>query len=136
MENKSSIIYLFVFLGLAFPMTAKCREAMKNYKNENTNYIQMSINISKEIIDVTDTKSCDIQSLPSRVPEEVPRYHVFRFDHTHEGDFMKSTSKCDRLTDKQRNSDCSEFDHIVTKEPMNFSRMLLISVESTLVTAL
>ena len=109
---------------------------MKNYKNENTNYIQMSINISKEIIDVTDTKSCDIQSLPSRVPEEVPRYHVFRFDHTHEGDFMKSTSKCDRLTDKQRNSDCSEFDHIVTKEPMNFSRMLLISVESTLVTAL
>ena len=108
MENKSSIIYLFVFLGLAFPMTAKCREAMKNYKNENTNYIQMSINISKEIIDVTDTKSCDIQSLPSRVPEEVPRYHVFRFDHTHEGDFMKSTSKCDRLTDKQRNSDCSE----------------------------
>ena len=55
----------------------------------------MSINISKEIIDVTDTKSCDIQSLPSRVPEEVPRYHVFRFDHTHEGDFMKSTSKFD-----------------------------------------
>ena len=83
------------FSGLAFPMTAKCREAMKNYKNENTNYIQMSINISKEIIDVTDTKSCDIQSLPSRVPEEVPRYHVFRFDHTHEGDFMKSTSKFD-----------------------------------------
>ena len=82
------------FSGLAFPMTAKCREALKNYKNENTNYIQMSINISKEIIDVTDTKSCDIQSLPSRVPEEVPRYHVFRFDHTHEGDFMKSTSKC------------------------------------------
>ena len=78
-------------------MTAKCREAMKNYKNENTNYIQMSINISKEIIDVTDTKSCDIQSLPSRVPEEVPRYHVFRFDHTHEGDFMKSTSKYDGM---------------------------------------
>ena len=79
--------------GLAFPMTSACKEAMKNYKNEKTNYIQMSINISKEIIDVTDTKSCDIQSLPSRVPEDAPRYHVFRFDHTHEGDFMKSTSK-------------------------------------------
>ena len=79
--------------GLAFPMTSACKEAIKNYKNEKTNYIQMSINISKEIIDVTDTKSCDIQSLPSRVPEDVPRYHVFRFDHTHEGDFMKSTSK-------------------------------------------
>lgn len=86
-DSKAAVVS-----GLAFPMTAKCREAMKNYKNENTNYIQMSINISKEIIDVTDTKSCDIQSLPSRVPEEVPRYHVFRFDHTHEGDFMKSTT--------------------------------------------
>ena len=70
-------------------MTAKCREALKNYKNENTNYIQMSINISKEIIDVTDTKSCDIQSLPSRVPEEVPRYHVFRFDHKCQNVFLR-----------------------------------------------
>merc|ERR1712241_14743 len=78
--------------GLAFPMTSACKEAIKNYLNEQTNYIQMSINISKEIIDVTDTKSCDIQSLPSRVPEDVPRYHVFRFDHTHEGDFLKSTT--------------------------------------------
>ena len=81
--------------GLAFPMTSACKEAIDNYKNEKTNYIQMSINISKEILDVTDTKRCDIQSLPSRVPEDVPRYHVFRFDHTYGGDFMKSTSKLD-----------------------------------------
>lgn len=79
--------------GLAFPMTNRAIEAIKNYKNENTNYIQMSIDIAKEIIDVNDTKSCDVHSLPSRVPEDVPRYHVFRFDHTHEGDFLKSSSK-------------------------------------------
>merc|ERR1719361_1770787 len=78
--------------GLAFPMTTKCKEAMKNYHNEKTNYVQLSINISKEIIELEDQTSCDSKSLPSRVPEGAPRYHLFRFDHTHEGDFMKSTT--------------------------------------------
>ena len=78
--------------GLAFPMTAAVRNAILNYKNQKTNFIQMSINIPKEIIELEDQISCDVKSLPSRVPEGSPRYHVFRFDHTHEGDFLKSTS--------------------------------------------
>lgn len=78
--------------GLAFPMTSAAKSAVNNYKNDNTNYIQLSIDISKEIIDAADTKSCEVQSLPSRVPEDAPRYHVFRFGHTHEGDYHKSTS--------------------------------------------
>ena len=79
--------------GLAFPMTSSVKEAIANYKKEKTNYIQLSINISKEIIELTDQKSCDVDALPSRTPEDAPRYHVFRFDHTHEGDFLRSTSK-------------------------------------------
>ena len=79
--------------GLAFPMTNKAVEAIKNYQAGKTNYVQLSINISKEIIDLEDQKGCDIHQLVSRVPEDVPRYHVFRFDHTHEGDFLKSTSE-------------------------------------------
>ena len=79
--------------GLAFPMTNKALDAIKNYKSGKTNYVQLCINISKEIIDLEDQKGCEIDQLPSRVPEDVPRYHVFRFDHTHEGDFLKSTSK-------------------------------------------
>jgi len=78
--------------GLAFPMTSRAREAIKNYHNQKFNYVQLCINIAKEIIDVTDTKTCDVHSLPSLVPNDVPRYHVFRFDHTHEGDFLKSTT--------------------------------------------
>ena len=78
--------------GLAFPMTSSVKEAIANYKKEKTNYIQLSINISKEIIDLEDQKGCDVQHLSSRVPEDAPRYHVFRFDHTHEGDFLQSTS--------------------------------------------
>ena len=80
--------------GLAFPMTNKAVDAIRNYKAGKTNYVQLSINISKEIIDLEDQKGCDhVDQLPSRVPNDVPRYHVFQFDHTHEGDFLKSTSK-------------------------------------------
>ena len=78
--------------GLSFPMTASVRDAIINYKNQKTNYVQLSINISKEIIELEDQTSCDINSLPSRIPEGAPRYHLFRFDHTHEGDYLKSTS--------------------------------------------
>ena len=78
--------------GIAFPMTAAVQDAIKDYKNQKTNYVQLSINISKEIVELENQSSCDVNSLPSRVPEGAPRYHLFRFDHTHEGDFMKSTS--------------------------------------------
>ena len=78
--------------GLSFPMTAAVRDAIINYKNQKTNYVQLSINISKEIIELEDQTSCDSKSLPSRIPEGAPRYHLFRFDHTHEGDYLKSTS--------------------------------------------
>lgn len=78
--------------GLSFPMTAAVRDAIVNYKNQKTNYVQLSINISKEIIELEDQTSCDSKSLPSRVPEGAPRYHLFRFDHTHEGDYLKSTT--------------------------------------------
>lgn len=97
-KNFMHTMYLLVdskhqtMSGLSFPMTAAVRDAIINYKNQKTNYVQLSINISKEIIELEDQTSCDSKSLPSRVPEGAPRYHLFRFDHTHEGDYLKSTS--------------------------------------------
>lgn len=78
--------------GLAFPMTNKAVDAIRNYKDGKTNYVQLSINISKEIIDLEDQKGLEVDQLPSRVPDDEPRYHVFQFAHTHEGDFLKSTT--------------------------------------------
>ena len=74
-------------------MTNKAVDAIRNYKDGKTNYVQLSINISKEIIDLEDQKGLEVDQLPSRVPDDEPRYHVFQFAHTHEGDFLKSTSK-------------------------------------------
>ena len=79
--------------GLSFPMTAAVKDAILNYKSKKTNYVQLSINIAKEIIEMEDQTSCNVKSLPSRVPESAPRYHLFRFDHSYEGDYFESTSK-------------------------------------------
>ena len=79
-------------------MTNKAVDAIRNYKDGKTNYVQLSINISKEIIDLEDQKGLEVDQLPSRVPDDEPRYHVFQFAHTHEGDFLKSTSKLKTYT--------------------------------------
>jgi len=78
--------------GLSFPMTAAVKDAILNYKSKKTNYVQLSINIAKEIIEMEDQTSCNVKSLPSRVPESAPRYHLFRFDHSYEGDYFESTT--------------------------------------------
>ncbi len=78
--------------GIAFPFTEEAKAGLAEYKAEKTNYVQLSIDTSKEIINIEDKKSCEAKALPSKVPDDAPRYHIFRFDHTHEGDFQKSTS--------------------------------------------
>ena len=79
--------------GLAFPMTDATIEAIENFKSSGTDYVQLSIDLNKEIITVKNQSTCTIQQLPDKVPEDAPRYHLFRFSHTHEGDFLKSVGK-------------------------------------------
>jgi len=76
--------------GLAFPLTDATVEAIETFKNSGTDYVQLSIDLNKEIITVTNKSTCTVQQLPDKVPEDAPRYHLFRFSHTHEGDFLKS----------------------------------------------
>ena len=48
---------------------------------------------SKEIINLEEKGRCALRDLPGRVPADKPRYHIFVFPHTHEGDFLKSIGK-------------------------------------------
>lgn len=77
--------------GLAFPLTDAAIESIKKFKSAGTDYVQLSIDLNKEIINVKNESTCTVQQLPSKVPEDEPRYHLFRFSHTHEGDFLNST---------------------------------------------
>ena len=78
---------------LAFPLTDAAIESVQKFKSAETDYVQLSIDLNKEIINVKNQSTCTVQQLPDKVPEDEPRYHLFRFAHTHEGDFLNSTSK-------------------------------------------
>merc|ERR1739844_802757 len=58
--------------GLAFPLTDASIEAIQNFKSSVTDYVQLSIDLSKEIINVNNQSTCTIQQLPDKVPEDAP----------------------------------------------------------------
>ena len=37
--------------------------------------------------------SCDISGLAEKVPEDSARYHLFRFKHNYEGDYLESNGR-------------------------------------------
>ena len=45
-----------------------------------------------EIVNLETTEPTGVHNLGSRVPSDHGRYHLFRFPHSHEGDYLESTS--------------------------------------------
>ncbi|KAM8930903.1 twinfilin-2 isoform 1-T1 [Pelodytes ibericus] len=76
--------------GLAFPMRPEAEEAILLLKQKKINYIQLRLDLEKETVDLVHTKHTEIRDLPSRVPQDSARYHLFLYKHSHEGDHLES----------------------------------------------
>lgn len=76
--------------GIHFPLTEKTKSALKEFKNDKNNYLQLCINLDEEKIDLVKLKNIDIGSLSSEVPVDHARYHIYKFNHTFEGDFQQA----------------------------------------------
>ena len=76
--------------GVLFPMTNAVEAAVRDILSGAVEYVQMSIDTAKEIINLEEKGKCALPNLPKKVPADRPRYHLFVFPHTHEGDFLKS----------------------------------------------
>lgn len=50
--------------------------------------------IAKETIHLVCAENIIIEKLPSKVPSETARYHLYKFKHTHEGDYTESIGWC------------------------------------------
>lgn len=48
------------------------------------------VDINEEIIDLVTAENLKVSVLPEKVPENNARYHLYRFKHTHEGDYTES----------------------------------------------
>lgn len=77
--------------GVQFPVSEEAQRRLQELKEGSIEYVQLSVDVEKETINLDhyDTK-VNLKSLPSKVPEDHPRYHVFVFKHTHEGDYTES----------------------------------------------
>jgi twinfilin-like protein len=76
--------------SLAFPFHQTALDALEDYQNKAVDYVQLAIDVSGETVIVKESGPCTVDNLPSKVPSDSARYHVFRFKHTHEGDYMES----------------------------------------------
>jgi len=76
--------------ALAFPFKKEALEALEAYQAGTDDYVQLAIDIGAEEVTLAMSGSCTTAELPSKVPEDSARYHLFRFKHTHQGDYKES----------------------------------------------
>nr|CAG4638618.1 EOG090X0A90 [Cyclestheria hislopi] len=76
--------------GVVFPMSDAALAALVKLKSKVHSYVQFSIDLEKELINLEVATCITVHELAAKVPDDHGRYHLFRFPHTHEGDFLES----------------------------------------------
>lgn len=76
--------------ALAFPFQQSALDALGSYQNKAVDYVQLAIDIAGETVTVKESGPCTVAQLPDKIPTDCARYHIFRFKHSHEGDYMES----------------------------------------------
>jgi hypothetical protein len=52
--------------------------------------VRLLVDVSKETIVLEAASRCSVNELPSKVPEDKPRYHLFLFTHVFQGEALDS----------------------------------------------
>lgn len=76
--------------GIRFPMSGAVEAAVSEMRAGRADYAQLSIDVKAETINLEEKGACTLAQLPKKVPSDKPRYHLFVFKHTHEGDYFQS----------------------------------------------
>jgi len=76
--------------SVRFPMSNSALEKLKVLPSGSVNLIQLKVDPVKETIELGDSKSIDIDGLQSYIPDNEPRFFLYRFTHDHEGEHFDS----------------------------------------------
>jgi len=76
--------------GVAFPVAEAAVKAICAFQEKQHNYVQLSIDLIKEEVNLELSETTSVNQLGSKIPEDHGRYHLFRFNHSHEGDYLES----------------------------------------------
>lgn len=60
---------------------------------DQQNILSSLTDVEEEKIDIAKAAVISLPDLPSQVPSDQARYHLYIFKHTHEGDPMESVGK-------------------------------------------
>jgi twinfilin-like protein len=76
--------------GVSFPLSDSAREQLQQLKAGRVNYVQLSLDLDKETVNLEQSEKTDVEKLASKMPLDHARYHFFTFRHTHEGDLTNT----------------------------------------------
>nr|VZI44573.1 unnamed protein product [Spirometra erinaceieuropaei] len=74
------------FGGIAFPLTPEASSAVRKFAQRKLMYLQFQIDVPKECINVSQAcEKMTPEAIASVTPANSGSYHLYRFDHTHQG---------------------------------------------------
>uniref|UniRef100_A0A1Y1MDH8 Twinfilin n=1 Tax=Photinus pyralis TaxID=7054 RepID=A0A1Y1MDH8_PHOPY len=76
--------------GVTFPITSEAEAAILDMARNSYNYLQFRIDVEEEKIHLVTSENVNVDKLASKLPKDSPRYLLYNFKHTHEGDYMES----------------------------------------------
>ena len=76
--------------GVAFPISDSALQKIEALRQREFNYLQLSLDLDKEIINYEEAEDVNVGELKKHVPTDHARYHLYNFKHTHEGDYTES----------------------------------------------
>lgn len=76
--------------GLQCAMSAPAVQAIADLAHGAYNYLQFSIDLQAERIELAKAAVVELAALQREVPADRARYHLYVFKHTHEGDYAES----------------------------------------------
>lgn len=76
--------------SLSFPFHEAAVSALHEYQQLSCDYVQLAIDLGTESVDLKRSGQMAVEALPSAVPGDEARYHIFRYKHSHEGDYIES----------------------------------------------
>jgi len=76
--------------GIAFPPTDDAMDKLRLFQNGSINYVQIELDVSKEVFRVSDHDTIDAEALPAKIPADHGRFHLFNFRHQFNGESLES----------------------------------------------
>ncbi|KAJ3326083.1 Twinfilin-1 [Blyttiomyces sp. JEL0837] len=71
--------------GIGLPFTSSAQAALESFKGKEVNVVVLVVDIEQEQIDLHKADTVDLNGLQSIVPEGMPCYICFAYNHTFEG---------------------------------------------------